>query len=152
MKNRQVHAVPLTATLRALLDEMPRFDGGDFIFSTTGGKRPISGFSKMKARLDDKIAELGHVEPWRLHDLRRGTRTGLSEAGVLPFHAELVIAHTQAGVHAVYDRHRYEKEKRNALIAWERRLVDIVKPQPPSGYAEKRPTNVFPLRTAWARA
>jgi integrase len=152
MKNRQVHAVPLTATLRALLDEMPSFDGGDFIFSTTGGKRPISGFSKYKTRFDRAAAELGQVESWRIHDLRRAVRTGLSEAGVLPFHAELVIAHTQVGVHAVYDRHRYDAEKRKALIAWERRLVNIVKPLPPSGTAEKRPADVVLLRTMGARA
>lgn len=144
MKNRQAHAVPLTERMRTLLDELPRFEGGgDFMFSTTGGKRPISGFSKMKARLDRTVATIGEVEPWRLHDLRRAVRTGLSRAGVLPFHAELVIAHQQSGVHGVYDRFRYYTEKLDALASWEALLVK-------TGVIDPPPANVFPLRDAAA--
>jgi len=42
-------------------------------------------------------------------------RIGMSTAGVLPFIGELVIAHAQSGVHAVYDLHKYDAEKREAL-------------------------------------
>ena len=138
MKNRQAHAVPLTERMRALFDGLPRFEGGDFIFSTTGGKRPISGFSKMKGRFDRTVATIGDVQRWRLHDLRRAVRTGLSRAGVLPFHAELVIAHQQSGVHGVYDRFRYRTEKLYALANWEALLVK-------NGIIDPPPVNVFPL-------
>jgi len=43
-----------------------------------------------------------------------------------PFIAEQVIGHTQAGVHRVYDLHRYREEKREALVRWEERLREIV--------------------------
>ena len=46
------HTVPLTPEILALLQGLPRFTGGDFLFSTTGAKGPISGFSKAKAKLD----------------------------------------------------------------------------------------------------
>jgi len=133
MKNGQQHALPLTGRMRTLLDELPRIDGGDFLFSTTFGKRPVSGFSKFKARLDRDIAALagpGRVEHWQLHDIRRTVRTGLSRAGVLPFHAELVIGHRQSGVHGVYDRFRYNAEKLDALRRWEQLLLQILDPPP----------------------
>jgi integrase len=143
MKNRKPHAVPLTPRMRELLDELPRFQDGDFIFSTTGGKRPISGFSKMKERFDRTVATIRQVEPWQLHDLRRSVRTGLSEAGVLPFHAELVIGHQQAGVHGVYDLFRYQGEKLDALTRWEALLVR-------NGIIDPPPDNVVSLQDAAA--
>jgi integrase len=130
MKNRRVHALPLTERMRALFAGLPRFDRGDFIFTTTFGARPVSGHSKFKPRFDQAVADIGPVIPWRLHDLRRAARTGLSRAGVAPFDAELVIAHVQAGVHAVYDRHRYDAEKLAALRRWEDLLERIIEPPP----------------------
>ena len=121
---------------------MPRFAAGDYIFSTTAGRRPIGAFSQAKARLDQALA--GEVAPWRAHDLRRTMRTGLSSLGTLVFIAELVIGHTQSGVHAVYDLHRYDAEKRAALEAWEARLLSIVAPE--SGPEPALPPdNVVPL-------
>jgi integrase len=130
MKNKQAHAIPLTGRVRELLDQLPHFEHGDYLFSTTFGRRPVSGFSKMKARLDRAIVAIEPVEPWQLHDLRRTVRTGLSRAEVLPFHAELVIAHTQSGVHGVYDRFRYQREKLDALQRWEQLLDRLLKPPP----------------------
>jgi len=137
MKGKAVHALPLTERMCGLFDELPRFDKGDFVFSTTFGERPISGFSKMKSRLDQAIAELGQVNHWQLHDLRRTMRTGMSTAGVGVFHAELALSHTQSGVHATYDRHRYQKEVLAALTKWEGLLFGQILAPPPD--------NVVPL-------
>jgi integrase len=152
MKGKAAHVVPLTGAMSALLDSLPHFTAGDYLFSTTGGARPVSGFSKMKARFDQTIVDLvtedraeliaagaieseaadriRHVAHWTLHDLRRTMRTGMATAGVPPFIAELVIAHHQTGVHATYDLHRYDTEKRDALERWEKRLLNIVAPEP----------------------
>jgi integrase len=117
MKNRRVHALPLTPRMQELLASLPRFEGGDFVFSTTYGKRPVSGHSKYKVKFDRLLgAEIGQ---WQLHDLRRSVRTGLARAGVPVFDAELIIGHQQAGVHGVYDRHRYSAEKLAGLLKWE---------------------------------
>ena len=40
--------------------------------------------------------------------------------------AEIVLAHKRQGVEAVYDLHRFNDEKREALTRWERRLRAIV--------------------------
>jgi hypothetical protein len=76
-------------------------------------------------------------EPFVVHDLRRSMRTGLSALPVTDIVRELVIAHTQKGLHKVYDLHAYADEKRRALELWGMRLRDIVEPSPP---------NVTPLR------
>ena len=126
------HEVPLSSMAVDLLRSLPRFGGGDFVFSTTGGRSPIKGFGKFKDTIDERIAELAPpgIADWRFHDLRRSARTNLSSLGVSPFIAELVIGHQQKGVHKVYDVHRYQSEKRHALEAWANRLRDIVTPPP----------------------
>jgi hypothetical protein len=50
---------------------------------------------------------------------------------------EQVIGHGRKGIARVYDQHRFEDEKREALTKWEALLRSIV--SPPS-------SNVIPLR------
>ena len=117
MKGRRVQAVPLAPDALALLRSLPRF-AGDFVFTTTSGARPISGYGKAKARLD----RLSGVSDWAFHDLRRTMRTGLSALPVQDLVRELVIAHARPELHRVYDQHLYLDEKREALELWEQRL------------------------------
>jgi integrase len=124
MKNKNEHAVPLTARMREMLQSLPRWNQGEFLFSTTGGKRPISGFSKYKVKFDRGL----DIEPWQLHDIRRTVRTGLSRAQVPVFDAELIIAHQQSGVHGVYDKFRYQQEKLTGLEKWEQLFDRIFDP------------------------
>ena len=77
MKNRKPHDVALPEAARAVLRDLPRLQGSDYVFTTTG-KSPVSGFSKAKTRLDS----LSGVSGWRLHDLRR---TGVSRLAALGF-------------------------------------------------------------------
>jgi integrase len=137
MKGNIPHEVPLSPPAKELIVGLPRFGGskaGNFVFSTTSGRRPISGFSKIKERIDAFIEqELSAALPaWRFHDLRRTMRTHLGGLPVPSDVAEMVIAHRQAGVRAVYDLHRYRDEKRRALELWAARLREIVEPAPTS--------------------
>jgi integrase len=119
------NAVPLTKAVRELLGA-PKKAG--FVFSSDGGKRPLSGFSKAKRGLDAAIAEIRKREKrepmpgWRLHDLRRSGRSLMSRAGVPTDHAERVLGHVLNGVRGTYDRHAYAPEKKAAL----ERLVALV--------------------------
>jgi integrase len=141
-KNGDRRLIPLPRLAVDILAAMPRFTG-PFVFSTTYGKRPISGFAKIKQVLDRRIAKLDEGVPiagWRLHDLRRSMRTNLSALAILPIVAELMIGHRQRGVAAVYDLHAYEAEQRTGFEIWCARLVSIV--DPPNG------TNVVPIASA----
>jgi integrase len=131
MKAGSAHAVPLTPEISALLESLPRFSGGDFLFSTTGGQRPISGFSKAKTRLDAMMrkeleAQDLPFEDFVIHDIRRTCRTRFSALPIEDILRELLLAHARPGLRKVYDLHLYEKEKADALKLWHEKLKHIV--------------------------
>jgi integrase len=133
MKGRRAHEVPLAARARKLLEALPRFGEGEYLFSTTSGKKPVNGFSKAKVRLNKLIADQrskasvkASMPPWVFHDLRRTVRTHLSALPVQDLVRELVIAHARPGLHKVYDQHVYREEKRECLMLWEKRLAEIL--------------------------
>lgn len=134
-KSRREHAIPLTARTRAIVEAAlaQRPEKSPFVFSTTGNTT-VSGFSKMKARLDDlmvvaRARRAGReqataddlVEAWVLHDLRRSLRTAASACGVDFEIKELLLGHVPAALTATYDRYTYLTERRAALEAVERR-------------------------------
>jgi len=121
------HEVPLSSMGMDLLRSLPRFAGGGFVFSTTGGRSSVHGFGRAKDVIDSRAIGLAN---WRFHDLRRTARTNLASLSVTPFIAELILGHQQKGVHKVYDIHRYQAKKREALERWANRLRDIVTPPP----------------------
>jgi integrase len=137
------HLVPLSDDARALLDGLwrPKYPKGDFVFSTTFGKKPVEGFSKAKSRLDGYMQEeLGaEVPPWVIHDLRRTVRTRLSQLRVPYEVRELVIGHVKRGLTKTYDRYDFLDEKREALEMWARKLRSVVEPK-------LADDNVVPLR------
>ena len=65
--------------------------------------------------------------PFDLRDIRRTCETMLAGMGISKETRAQLLSHGLGGVQdAHYDRHSYAKEKRNALIAWEKRLDQIV--------------------------
>jgi integrase len=133
-KTKLDHALPLTAAFRELIGEKPAECRGNswFIFSTTNGARPFSGFSKAKKALDAEIAKLrsktnrDSMPRWTLHDLRRTGRSLMSRAKVPSDHAERVMGHVIGGVRETYDRYEYLDEKRDALAKLSNLLREII--------------------------
>jgi integrase len=128
-KSDSEHLVPLTGDAMALLETIPRWNAGDFLFSTTGGRTAINGFSYQKRKLDNiMIGALGDIElkPWVLHDLRRTVRTRLASLKVRDEVAEMIIGHGRKGLQRVYDQHQYVEEMREGLEAWNAKLREIV--------------------------
>ena len=132
MKADAGHAVPLSDEAMKVLQSLPRFTKGDFLFSASYGVRPVvGGFGKAKLALDARMrGELRQLPPFVIHDIRRTMRTGLSSLPVPDLIRELVIAHTKPGLHKVCDQHAYLDEKRHALDLWAKRLRDIIEPPP----------------------
>lgn len=58
MKGKRAHVVPLADEAGAIFRSLPLFDGGDHVFSTTSGAKPVNDFSKAKARIDRLILRL----------------------------------------------------------------------------------------------
>ena len=94
----------------------PKIVGNPYVFAAAVGKGPFNSFSQHKDELDAKMRErLPNMERWVLHDLRRTARSLMSRAGVPSEHAERTLGHAIKGVEGVYDRHRYDEEKADAL-------------------------------------
>ena len=138
----RAHVVPLTGDMLQILDRLPRFQGGNYVFSAKRGEKPVWMTSDVKNKLD--AAMLGELReaakqrgddpdkvtlpPWVNHDLRRVVRTAMSRLRVNSDVAEAVLAHVQPGIRGVYDRHDLLDEKREALTLWGARLHSIVEP------------------------
>jgi integrase len=128
-KNGCTHLVPLSPLAKQIISSLPRFLGSDYVFTTTGTS-PISGFGRLKDRLDAAFGT--GAEEWRFHDLRRTVATNLAMLRVPPHVIEAVLNHKSgivSGVAAVYNRHAYLEEKREALGQWSEKLEELVSRQ-----------------------
>ena len=140
-KNWRVHDVPLSPLPQDIIAGVSRIEG-DLVFTTTG-KTPVSGFSRVKERLDALIA----LPPWRIHDLRRTAATGMASIGIQPHIVEAVLNHisgAKSGVAGIYNQYAYETEKKAALTRWAAHVEAIVTGDSSAGV-------VVPLRSLKSR-
>lgn len=133
-KNHNAHLMPLNDIAVRGLDELaggPRWPLSGYVFSTTG-VTPISGFSRMKRRLDavvDRAVQGNSLMPWRLHDLRRTMATNLQRLGVRFEVTEALLNHVsgaRSGIAGVYQRHDWHAEKRDAVTLWNDQLIAML--------------------------
>lgn len=136
-KSGRGHLVPLSDLAIEMVSNTPRL--GKFVL-TTRGDRPVSGFGKWKAKLDEVILGLQRQDSeangenpeavlplphWRLHDLRRTVATHMEELGIPPHIVGSVLNHDPKGykgITSVYTRGDLIFERRKALGAWARFL------------------------------
>ncbi|MEA5470176.1 tyrosine-type recombinase/integrase [Spirulina sp. 06S082] len=124
-KNATLHIVPLAPLAIFVLNSVPKFLDSDLVFTTTGTS-PISGFGRLKERLD--VAVGLDARDWRFHDLRRTMATNMAMMRIQPHIIEAVLNHKTgivSGVAATYNRHAYLDEKREALQQWANRIEEM---------------------------
>jgi integrase len=126
-KNGDPKTIPLPRAAIEILRARPRGDHGPYLFSTTGGLKPIYSFSdlyadKLRALTAEILSEQAgrpvEVEHFRIHDLRRTGATHLTAQGASMEVVELLLGHRIGGIRGVYMKHRYLEERRVALEAW----------------------------------
>jgi integrase len=134
-KSERGHVIWLSAPAWKIIESLPRFKSGDFLFSSTSGRTPINGFSKAKDAFD-KIAK---VEGWTIHDLRRSMRSRLATLPIAQGVAELMIGHAQPGLVETYspqalindpDHSELFAKLREGWRLWANKLRDILEPAP----------------------
>jgi integrase len=121
-KNAKYHIVHLSEQAIAVLTGTRKL--GPFVFSRTG-VYPFQEFSLAKRELDNLCGVTG----WRLHDLRRTCVSGMARLGVAPHVADKILNHqsgTISGVAAVYQRHDFLAERKDALDRWAAHVVGLV--------------------------
>ncbi|HLE71070.1 MAG TPA: site-specific integrase [Vicinamibacteria bacterium] len=121
-KNGLSHRVPLSPSALALLENQRLLSSeSPWIFPNASSLGPLAGIQKAVQRVRRRAGiEL------RGHDLRR-TASNMASMGVPRLVIARILNHVETGVTAVYDRHSYDREKREALDAWGRRLEEIVR-------------------------
>lgn len=123
-KNGKVHSVPLSDQAVELMQKIPHRTGR--LFPGTG---PVSRTAKrVRVKLEAEISV--PVQPWAWHDIRRTVATGMQRLGVRSEVTEAVLNHKngmRSGVAAIYQRHEWTHEKRDALDKWSAEVARIVR-------------------------
>ena len=138
-KAGRIHDVPLSGPVLELLERLPRFEG-EYVWTTTSGEKPINGFGKAFKRINAAILEARKkdnpqakpIEDWKVHDLRRSAATHMAKANVPPHVLAAILNHSPGrtmGISAVYIRHKYASERREALEAWAGHVMELAKPE-----------------------
>jgi integrase len=113
---------PLSGAAQAVLQAVPRIDGGPLVFSNNG-REPMS-LAAPKHALDVASGVAG----WTLHDCRRSARTWMSRAGIAADVGERCLGHAIGGIRGVYDKHQYHAEMAHAYEALAALIERIVNP------------------------
>jgi len=124
-KNKRPHQIQLSDQAMSIIEVLPRVEGQTLLF-TTNGTTPVSGFSKIKKRLDI----VSGVNNWRFHDIRRSFATHSTERlGISSVIIDKILNHVTGqvcGVAAVYQHGEYLEDRRKALQKWGNFIQELV--------------------------
>lgn len=99
-----------------------------YLFPSPKDEAPIGAGAATKGM--QRARPVFGLKDFRVHDLRRTAATGMAELGVNPHTICLVLNHISAQkgtiTSAVYVKYSYDKEKREALETWAKRMQEIV--------------------------
>jgi integrase len=138
-KNGLPHTVPLTPLALSIIEEAQPHSGDRLIFPNSKGAVIDSHtIARVMSRFDWTLEP--SVDRPTPHDLRRTFTTGISQLGFNRLIQDKVTNHKDNSVGGIYDRNDYQKEKRQALEAWERHLNEVLTGEPVS--------NVIAFKTA----
>jgi len=118
-KNGLAHRVPLSALALRLLAEIKSSSAGSaFLFPSVRDKNtPVVSSTPGKA-LRKCFPTFGDMPAFTPHDLRRTAASLMTSIGISRLVVAKILNHAESGVTAVYDRHGYDEEKRQALETW----------------------------------
>ena len=124
-KNGMSHRVPLSRLALELLDEIKILSkDSPYLFPSPRGIKPITG--KAITRAVKKNMDCFNVPSFTPHDLRRTAASLMTGAGIPRLAVSKILNHAETGVTAVYDRHSYDDQKRQALETCSRKLESIL--------------------------
>ncbi|MCG8016993.1 MAG: tyrosine-type recombinase/integrase [Candidatus Thiodiazotropha sp. 'RUGA'] len=126
-KNNLPHRVPLSPQAVSLLEPIKKESKKSiWLFPSPRGqgkKHILETAIDHAVRLNQEHIGVNH---WVPHDLRRTAASMMTSIGISRLVVSKILNHVESGITAVYDRHSYDAEKRNALEAWGRKLDQIL--------------------------
>jgi integrase len=124
-KNGLPHRVPLSPLALELLQAAKNITGDSpWIFPSPRAGKHITPEAVDHALRRPGLEALGFT--FVPHDLRRTAASHMTGMGIPRLVVSKILNHTERGITAVYDRHSYDGEKRQALESWGRKLQAIV--------------------------
>jgi integrase len=124
-KNKMAHRVPLSPLALELLQAAKNLAGDShWVFPSPQTPRHITPEAIDHALRRPGLEVLGFT--FVPHDLRRTAASHMTGMGISRLVVSKILNHTERGVTAVYDRHSYDREKRQALEAWAHKLIEII--------------------------
>jgi integrase len=124
-KNGRVHVVPLNGLAKKILADMQSRKGQSQYVFNSPQKASFYDKDALPKAMRKIVNDLKWEQPAKPHDLRRTARSYMSKLGISPVIAGKILNHTDKGVTAVYDRHDYLQEKKEALNFWADKLKKI---------------------------
>ena len=122
-KNNQAHRVPLSSLALGLLAEIRMLGNHSrYLFPARLKDTHITDGSIDTAV---KRSIFSGIKQWTPHDLRRTAASHMTSIGIPRLVVSKILNHSDQSVTAVYDRHSYDTEKRQALEAWAQQLQRI---------------------------
>jgi integrase len=124
-KNKMAHRVPLSPLAMELLQAVKTLVGdSNWLFPSPRAGKHITPEAVDHALRRPGLEALGFS--FVPHDLRRTAASHMTGMGISRLVVSKILNHVERGITAVYDRHSYDKEKRQALEAWGLKLKTIV--------------------------
>jgi integrase len=108
--------IPLTATMRAVLDSLPK--SGRYVLCGSHSLH-VSGTAV-------EILKVELAEQWTWHDLRRSFASGLQRLGIRFEVIEAALNHKVKGIAGTYQKYDFEPEVKVALELWSAHVARLV--------------------------
>jgi integrase len=123
-KNGEANRVYLSPQVRQILRGLRPHTGGSAWVLESRRRRgfPLTTVKTAQAA----IVRRNQMRHWTPHDLRRTAASKMSSDGVPRRVLQAILNHKDRSVTAIYDRYSLDREKREALTAWGRRVEEIV--------------------------
>jgi len=120
-----MNRTPLLSLSRTLIVDLRILSGqSGWLFPSPRKEEPIRVDSVCRAvhRLRQSL-EISH---WTSKDLRRTAATHMGRLGVQSHIIGKILNHSDGAITAIYNRHEYDDEKRDALRLWDREVARIL--------------------------
>lgn len=123
-KNKREHRIPIGERAKSILQNLS--EETDLVFpSRISDENPFNGWGKAKQLFDETI----EVSDYTLHDLRRTYSSNMAMLGVSIQVTEKLLNHvsgTVSGIAAIYNRHSYMDEMREAVASFDDYLANLI--------------------------
>ena len=128
-KNGLAHRVPLSVPNVRIFEELRKHQDASktrknslWVFP---GRRGTGHLGTVQKAIE-RIRERTGIKDFTAQNARRTAASMMTGMGIPRLTVSKILNHVEPGITAVYDRHSYDKEKREALEAWSKRLMVMV--------------------------